>query len=67
MKTLLHITVILRPEFLSKACHTFTRNKVVKDNCKGIDAMVRIVEYWTNTEPGQRNINAVNRQRKHSC
>ena len=65
LKTVLHITVVLRPEFPCKACHTFTRNKVVKDNCKEIDATVHILEYWTNTMPGQRNINTVNRERKY--
>lgn len=45
LKIVLHITVILRPEFPTKACHIFTRNKVVKDNCKGIDATVHILEF----------------------
>lgn len=45
LKSVLHSTVIQRPGFPSKTCHTFTRNEVVTVNCKGIDATVHILEY----------------------
>lgn len=67
LKTLLCITVTLRVQFPSKACHTFTRNQIVTASCKGIDATVCVLEYWTNTVPGKRNINRLNRGRKYLC
>lgn len=63
LKTTLPVTIILRPEFPTRACCAFTRNRVVKDSHKRIHATVHILEYWTNTVPGQRNTSTVMMER----
>lgn len=57
---ILFITVIPRAQFPSKICHTFIRNQMVRGNCRGIDATVCALEYWTNTVLGKINIDILN-------